>query len=274
MDQEFCKQIDEEDLIEKYIAGKLHGELLNRLTEHLSECQKHSEAVNLEKILSRGVRDFARTELKDKLNFQVQKNEISKYYILRYAAILFVAILAPIVLYYQFVKTTPSMETIAENKTPASSMEAEAIPPSEGITVKPTSEPQVTANSARKKPVMDAPAMLSTQKPAALSANMKISGKTLSMQPADAELYPEIFNILESNEKQIINCISESERGDHNQIILKFTLSDKGQIDGIEVSPDLLHSTKTADCISEILNQLEFPAPKKKTKLSKPIDLN
>jgi hypothetical protein len=47
MDKDFCRQIDEEDLIEKYIAGKLHGELLNRLTEHLQECIDHSKAVNL-----------------------------------------------------------------------------------------------------------------------------------------------------------------------------------------------------------------------------------
>jgi hypothetical protein len=56
----------------------------------------------LEKALQRGITEFARGELKTKLKKRLKKRENTRYLILRYAAILFIAVITPLLIYYQF----------------------------------------------------------------------------------------------------------------------------------------------------------------------------
>jgi hypothetical protein len=101
MDKIFCKQIDQESLVEQYVAGKLRGDLLGQFQEHLKDCENHARAVLLEKALKRGVSEFARSEIKTRLHNRLKKREDSRFMILRYAAILLVAVITPLLLYYQ-----------------------------------------------------------------------------------------------------------------------------------------------------------------------------
>ena len=48
-----CRQIDDEFLVEQYVAGKLTGELRDRFEQHISECPEHAKAVSLEKVLQK-----------------------------------------------------------------------------------------------------------------------------------------------------------------------------------------------------------------------------
>ncbi len=101
MDKNFCQQIDQESLVEQYVAGKLRGELSDKFEHHLEECEDHAQAVLLEKALKRGVSDFARGEMKSRLRDRLKKREDTRFMILRYAAILLVAVITPLILYYQ-----------------------------------------------------------------------------------------------------------------------------------------------------------------------------
>jgi hypothetical protein len=102
MPKSFCDQIDQELLVEQYVVGKLSGDLLDKFEQHITVCAKHANAVALEKALRRGVREFARSELKARIKYRVHKREDMRVMILRFAAFLFVAVITPLILYYQF----------------------------------------------------------------------------------------------------------------------------------------------------------------------------
>ena len=102
MDTNFCQQIDQESLVEQYVAGKLRGELLDKFEQHIKECEDHAQAVLLEKALKRGVSEFARSEIKTRLHKRLKKREDTRFMMLRYAAVLLVAVITPLILYYQF----------------------------------------------------------------------------------------------------------------------------------------------------------------------------
>lgn len=262
MDKDFCRQIDDEDLIEKYIAGKLHGELLNRLTEHLQECIDHSKAVNLEKALSRGVREFARSELKSNLRTQIKKHEISKYYILRYAAILIVAIMAPIVLYYQLVSTPADIPNIAEQQEPKSTIiqadESVAVDP--GISeIKSTSVAKRTA----KAPVPQASESAISKETRGQAA--KATSDNLMMRPLDKPDKEKIENILKSNESEIVSCIPESDRALLKQIEIEIQLNKNGSIRDLKIDSENQMAENSLKCLKEKINKLDFPV------LSKPL---
>lgn len=101
MNKILCQQIDQESLVEQYVAGKLPGELLEQFEQHIKGCKDHARAVLLEKALKRGVLEFARGEIKAKLRNRLKKREDTRFMILRYAAILFVVVITPLLLYYQ-----------------------------------------------------------------------------------------------------------------------------------------------------------------------------
>jgi hypothetical protein len=100
MDKKFCRQIDRDSMVEQYVTGKLRGELLVQFEQHLKECEEHARAVLLEKALKRGVAEFARGEIKTRLRSRLKKREDTRFMMLRYAAILFVAVITPLLLYY------------------------------------------------------------------------------------------------------------------------------------------------------------------------------
>ena len=277
MDQKFCKQIDDEDLIEKYISGNLHGELLSRLTEHLAECQMHSQAVNFERALSRGVRDFARSELKTKLRFQIKKHEISKYYILRYAAVLIVAVMAPIILYYQIVSEPSPVQSIAESPAPAP-----AVQYSEDI-VEPEEAPMITAHAAERSKDIK-----STEKIAPVAASSAAQGQSrylkevsrakpqkiakqatpvftndteyFYMSPLDLTVKDSIDNIIRSIESELIKCIRDPEAISGDSFIIIVTLAKDGKILEIMIEPASLLSATSRKCISNKFKTVNFPA--------------
>jgi hypothetical protein len=102
MDKLSCQQIDAEFLVEQYVAGKLTGELRDRFEEHIAECAEHAQAISLEKVFRRGVREFARSEIKSRIMSRAKKREDIRVLVLRFAAFLFVAVITPLILYYQF----------------------------------------------------------------------------------------------------------------------------------------------------------------------------
>jgi hypothetical protein len=272
MDKEFCKQIDEEDLIEKYIAGKLHGELLNRLTEHLQECVEHNQAVNLEKALSRGVRDFARSELKSKLRHHIKKHEISKYYILRYAAILIVAIMAPIILYYQLVSTPADVPDIAAKEKPAVEViqaEESAAEAAEEIPAPPAiSRAKPTAG----KKVREVPPKITTADDH-MSAAPASPEADLAKISKDLPIKTQIENVLNTHEDQLIQCMSGSDKINLNQITIELELGTDGIITASDITSDKPVSEESKKCITEKLSQFAYPAPASPVKIKKIIEL-
>ena len=288
MDQKFCKQIDDEDLIEKYISGNLHGELLSRLTEHLAECQMHSQAVNFERALSRGVRDFARSELKTKLRFQIKKHEISKYYILRYAAVLIVAVMAPIILYYQIVSEPSPVQSIAESPAPAP-----AVQYSEDI-VEPEEAPMITAHAAERSKDIK-----STEKIAPVAASSAAQGQSrylkevsrakpqkiakqatpvftndteyFYMSPLDLTVKDSIDNIIRSIESELIKCIPDPETISDDSFIIIVSLAKDGKILETMIEPASLLSATSRKCISDKFKAVNFPALKDTTIIKKRI---
>jgi len=115
MDKKFCQQIDHESLVEQYVAGKLKGKLLEKFEQHLKECKDHAQAVLLEKAIKRGISDFARGEIKSNLKNRLKKREDTRFLILRYAAILLVAVITPLLLYYQM-NIAPDHMSVSESE--------------------------------------------------------------------------------------------------------------------------------------------------------------
>jgi hypothetical protein len=108
MNKSFCEQIDRDSLVEEYVRGKLQGELRTQFEAHLRECERHAQAVLLEKSLRNGVIEFARGQIRATIRRERRPQEDVRYAILRYAAFLFVAVVVPLMLYYQFGVFQPS----------------------------------------------------------------------------------------------------------------------------------------------------------------------
>lgn len=133
MDKNFCRQIDDDLLVEVYIAGKLKGELLNKFEEHLRKCPDHAQAVTLERALKRGVADFARGEIKTRLRARVKQRDDTRVILLRYAAILFIVVITPIMLYYQFnVRPDKLVSELSEQRS-AGPKESEIVNEEESV---------------------------------------------------------------------------------------------------------------------------------------------
>jgi hypothetical protein len=174
MDKNFCQQIDQESLVEKYVAGKLRGELLKKFEDHIQKCEEHAQSVLLEKALKRGVSEFARGEIKSRLRDRLKKREDTRFMMLRYAAILLIAVITPLILYYQFNVAPDEMaKSVADADKSLSEEESEVRRKSESETpVVPASEKQKSPETAPeiaeeepKKPAPPASAERSVIKP-------------------------------------------------------------------------------------------------------------
>jgi hypothetical protein len=112
----------------------------------------------LEKALKRGVSEFARGEIKTRLRDRLKKREDTRFMMLRYAAVLLVAVITPLILYYQFNVAPEEMATsVAEaekkklrQETKVAHEEAEQSAASEDIDLK-TKQPPFTARKAKEK---------------------------------------------------------------------------------------------------------------------------
>ena len=97
-----CEQIDKQELVEQYVAGKLSASLRVAFEQHISHCEIHARAVLFERSIKRGVRAYARDELKKRINILSGHGESEgvRTMILRFAAIFLAVILIPILLIY------------------------------------------------------------------------------------------------------------------------------------------------------------------------------
>jgi hypothetical protein len=102
MDKSFCERIDRESLIEEYVQGKLSGELGRQLEQHLRECERHALAVRWETNLRQGVIEFARNQLRSRIRKEYRPPENIRFVVLRYAALVLIMVVVPLMLYYQF----------------------------------------------------------------------------------------------------------------------------------------------------------------------------
>ena len=79
MNNDYCRQADKEMLVEAYVAGKLKGEVLNKFEDHLQYCKKHSQAVALEKALRKGITEYARSQMKVKIQKRLEKQHDTRF---------------------------------------------------------------------------------------------------------------------------------------------------------------------------------------------------
>jgi hypothetical protein len=103
-----CKQIDQQGLIEQYVAGRLSIPLREALEQHVAHCEKHAQALLIEKNIKRGVQAYARDELKKRIHVRARKRDDTKILILRFAAIFLVVIFTPLLLVYLFTEQKQS----------------------------------------------------------------------------------------------------------------------------------------------------------------------
>ena len=205
MNKPFCEQIDRESLVEEYVRGKLQGEILTRFEQHLHECERHAREVQLEQSLRNGVIEFARNQVRSTIRKDLRPQEDMRYAILRYAAFLFVAVVVPLMLYYQFRVFQPdlkpaavlpgqkaSVDSVQERSTPAEEKSTESL-------LQSASAKKVAAR-ARKTETIPPAVELQNQAEEGIAANdvlqsMATTGKTdekLSSQPAPAVTPPAI----------------------------------------------------------------------------------
>jgi hypothetical protein len=130
MNKPFCDQIDRESLVEEYVRGKLPGALRAQFEQHLHECARHAREVQLEKSLRNGVIEFARSQVRSTIHKDLRPKEDMRYAILRYAAFLFVAVVIPLLLYYQFRIFQPALnpaEVIPAQPASADSVQKRSV---------------------------------------------------------------------------------------------------------------------------------------------------
>jgi hypothetical protein len=205
MDKNFCQQIDQESLVEQYVAGKLRGKLLDKFEHHLKECEAHAQAVLLEKALKRGVSEFARGEIKSKLRDRLKKREDTRFMILRYAAILLVAVITPLILYYQLNIAPVEMQESAKKS------EQDFVKDNATKTIEDDEQEQELLESGieEKKPESPAPEKKPLQPVAHVPASQGQSGenskspeteKSIKMKDSQLEERREIEKILKATE--------------------------------------------------------------------------
>jgi hypothetical protein len=285
MDKDFCQLIDRDDLVEKYIEGKLHGEILNKFTQHLSECEAHARAVSLERALQRGVRDFARSELKSNLRHQIKKHEISRYYILRYAAILIVAIMAPILLYYQFVikPETPQFareeihspvqlkeQVPVQDKEKVPAPEKEQLPAPESVQMVAES-PQIPLQESTRS--ASKPAKLAARKQANRMLDARAENEELIIIPPAQNMQDSIFTYIKNQEAQLFECFPDDVKAQAQNFMLQFKLDADGTITNIRFYPPDLFTQKYQNCMEEKIRTWKLPQLQMETEIRKKIDL-
>jgi len=300
MDKNYCNIIDDDNLVEKFVNGDLHGEILNQFTEHLKECEAHSQAVTLEKALKRGVRDYARSELKSNLRGHIKKQEISKYYILRYAAILIVAIMAPIILYYQFGKHQVQTEIAQEaKKVPPKSVASRALS-------KADEEPSIAQPESRAKEI-NSTASGSVSDIALTKPDPEISAKTESLEeigldlptatpvsvqksarsgiphitfqdefyidPEESAHKDSIYSYIKSQEQALTSCIPEKSTIKNNYIIIELSVSAKGVPEKISIGPEGVMEINIQNCMLDKIKSWQFQGIKDTILIRKKIQL-
>lgn len=173
MHNDYCRQVDQDMLVEAYVAGKLKGEALKKFEEHLQHCEKHTQAVSLEKALKKGISDFARSAMKAKIQKRLEKQHETRFLLLRYAAILLITVITPLLIYYQY-NITPHVspdiynaEKEQINRKEQEPPEKEHVSEDHKILSKPAGQP------AEKKVPLHRPSVPDQNRIAAVKEEMK-----------------------------------------------------------------------------------------------------
>ncbi len=235
MDKDFCRIIDEESLIEKYVERTLPAEIRLQLEQHIKECPKHAQAMRLEKLLSHGIKEYARHEMKQRLKDNLARTDDIKVLILRFAAILFIAILIPVLLYfgYQLYKTEPPIAEVAI--TPESDATA---PPEQKVNILDTQfERHKAATSARA---------VTEVRTAYMPAELII------IVPDSVKTAQDIRKTIQTHETEIKQCVSKN-LTDLETFAIEFTVLENGKIDSIGFSDELNAQMEARTCLENII---------------------
>jgi len=235
MDKDFCRVIDEELLIEKYVERTLPAEIRLKLEQHIKECPVHAQAVRLEKLLNHGIKEYARHEMKQRLKDSLARIDDTKVMILRFAAILFIAVLIPVILYfgYQLYKTEPTISEVTKPEETAAT-----VPSEEKVNILDT---QYKRNKAAT------PARAVTDiKPAPIPARLVI------IDPDTAQTAQDIRKMIQMHESEIKQCIFKN-LTDLNAFAIEFTVLEDGKIDNIDFSDELKTQMAARTCLEKII---------------------
>ena len=249
MDKTFCRKIDEELLIEQYVKGTLPQEMRSRIEEHLETCPVHAQALRLEKLLHHGITEYGRYEMKQRLQKGLRRSDDTRILILRFAAILFVAVFIPVVLYYGiYINRSEPPSTDEEYKLPMAPV-AEAEQPSPASETKWTEEQTISRSVARQ-----------------LKRIPSLKDDWLNIDPDSVAAASAIREELIRVQDKIKQCAADFSRK-VKAVGIEFSLTPEGKIGSVNFSDELRADREVTKCIERILEDIKFPHPGTTTKV-------
>ena len=236
MDKEFCRKIDNEFLIEQYVKGGLPPDLRLRIENHIRECPVHAQALRLERLLNYGIKEYARNQVKQRLKSGLRKTENTKVLILRFAAILFVAIFIPVLLYYSLYMDR-SEQPLAEKEfsVPPAAVSTSDIP-EETRSMKPVSAMPRAAGSRKQSPY---------------------GGEILRINPDSLRSVEIIRHTILDNRERLNQCIP-GQRANTENLAFELFVNPDGKIKRISYSEAIEADLKIKTCLDSALNNLHF----------------
>jgi hypothetical protein len=246
MDKAFCKKIDNESLIEAYVKGTLQPELRMQIEAHIQECPVHAQALRLEKLLNRGIQEYARYEMKKKLTVNVHKADETKLLILRFAAILFAAVLIPVLLYFGF-KIGRSGSGLPETVTQ----------------VRPASAPESEQQNVKNLETHAQPGIMASRAAGAKkAASVSLTSDHIIISPDSAGVSGDIRREIRRIRPEIMKCLADLPE-DIGNVDIRFTIDRKGRVVNVRSSADSLQYGKNWHCLDAGLSGLSFRPPGK-----------
>ncbi len=250
MNKAFCRQIDEEFLLEQYVKGRLPAEMRFKIEQHIEECPVHAQALRLEKLLHHGITEYGRHEMKQRLQKGLRRSDDTKVLILRFAAILFVAVFIPVVLYYGFyINRSESPATGPERTLPMAPVK-QAEQPSPASEIKWQHDQTISRSSARGvKKVPGLRQDILTIEPDTLAAATSIREKINRVQ------------------HKIKLCAADAGT-DAKALGVTFIITPGGKIGSIDFSEEMPEDASVKNCIAHILEGVKFAPPGAETKVN------
>ena len=284
MDKKFCRLIDQQLLVEQYVAGKLKGDLLNQFEIHIRECEVHAQAVTLEKAFKRGASNFARSEIKTQLRQHIEKRRETRFMMLRYAAVLLVAVITPLLLYYQYEMSSSDLITRMPEqpitKSPAASPpeiettateEPDETQPGGGNETEAIIQPVKTLSgkneTAHTEAVSEMEQMSHKQVAAPSSRAGRAKGLAISdksdvadtpIQGAQMEVLTTYLKTAHDTLKQCVDDILPAPQRESYQIRFSIFISGKGKVSKIEIAARQVESPVLENCLTEQIRSWEF----------------
>lgn len=250
MDKAFCKKIDDESLIEGYVRGTLPPELRTQFEAHIRECPVHAQALRFEKLLNRGIKEYARHEMKKKLTVNVHRVDEAKVMILRFAAILFIVVLIPVLLYFGF-KSNRSGIRISESVLPARPASAPKSEQHDQINLEKQAQPGMPASKAvgAKKAV---PAVRASE--------------YIMIEPDSAGISGDIRREIRRIRPELMKCLADLPE-DIGYVDIRLIVNMEGRIVNIRSSMDSVRYSRDWKCIDAGLTGMSFQPPGKEVRV-------